>query len=72
MSEHYKTAMYTLLHVLIFIPFEAWHASPVAKVHSLHEPVFHIGASSCPRCSTSHPAPYLWPGKVVVDSPRIW
>ena len=30
----------------------------------------HMGAGSCPSCSTSHPAPYLWPGKAVEEGSK--
>ena len=43
----------------------------VVKVLALHAR-HHMGAGSNPGSPTSHPAPYLWPGKAVEDGPKLW
>ena len=43
-----------------------------AKVLALNAPGCHKGAGSNPCSSTFHPAPCLWPGKAVENSPKPW
>lgn len=31
-----------------------------------------VGASSCPACFSSDPAPCYWPGKALDDGPCTW
>ena len=46
------------------------HGGLVVKVLALNMPGSHMGASSNPGSSTSHPAPCLWPRKAVKDVPK--
>ena len=43
-----------------------------AEVLTLSTPGSLMGADSNPRGPASHPAPCLWPGKAVKDSPKPW
>ena len=54
------------LFLTFFLPFETVFFGPV------HVLGFYVATGSCSSCSTSHPAPCLWPRKAAEDGPKPW
>ena len=56
----------------IFKNFRAWYNILAAKVLTLYTLGSDMAVSSNPGGHSSHPAPCLWPGKAVEESPKPW